>query len=190
MQRTIALSNGVEMPRVGLGTFKAQGADVQTAVRAALAAGIRHFDTASIYKNQTDIAEALKASGVRRDDVFLTSKVSPFEQGAAKAAQAVDDILSSLGTSYVDLLLVHWPGASRVPPGSPLNAELRGQTWRVLERAYRDGRARAIGVSNYEERHLAELLATAEVRPMVNQIEVHPRRQCAALRAACAEAGE
>ncbi|GLC38995.1 hypothetical protein PLESTB_001773600 [Pleodorina starrii] len=189
LPRTITLRNGVELPAVGLGTFRAQGDDARTAVLAALKVGLRHIDTASIYKNEGPIREALVASGVPRGEVFVTSKVSPYEQGAGRARTAVEGILERLGLEYLDLVLVHWPGVSRVAPDSPTNGLKRWETWTELERLYGEGRVRAIGVSNYEEAHVRELVRRAAVKPMVNQFEVHPRRQRMELRRLCAQEG-
>ncbi|CAG9467530.1 unnamed protein product [Pedinophyceae sp. YPF-701] len=185
--RTVVLSNGVEMPRVGLGTFRVRGQEAAQAVTAALNAGTRHIDTASIYKNEAEIGEAIRMSGVPREDVFVTSKVSPYEQGEAGASAAVDAILNRLGMEYVDLLLVHWPGVARAKREGPENAAARLGTWRVLERCYEEGRCRAIGVSNYTQGHLKELLGVSKVAPAVNQIEVHPRCQQRELREFCAQ---
>ncbi|GFR40416.1 hypothetical protein Agub_g990, partial [Astrephomene gubernaculifera] len=189
LPRTIVLRNGVELPVVGLGTFKAQGEEARGAVLAALRLGLRHIDTASIYKNEESIQSSLCASGLPRSAVFLTSKVSPYEQGAGRARQAVEGVMQRLGTDYLDLMLVHWPGAARTPPASPANRQLRLETWRELEGLHREGRLRAIGVSNYEAAHLRELLQEADVKPMVNQFEVHPRRQCRELRELCRQEG-
>eukprot|EP00887_Chlorella_sp_A99_P003168 scaffold9.g3168.t1 len=187
----IDLGEGVHMPRVGLGTFKARGPEAAAA-------------------NEEDIAAAVAACGVPRDQLFVTSKVSPYEvesgpeqappdalrgpqraliQGTDKARRACEDILQRLGGSYVDLCLVHWPGVAKTPAGSPLNAHARRETWRVLEDLYRQGRFRAIGVSNYTVAHLRELLGYAEVRPAANQVECHPRCPQPELRAFCAEQG-
>ncbi|GIL56488.1 hypothetical protein Vafri_11842 [Volvox africanus] len=117
--------------------------------------------------NEGPIREALVVSGVPRGDVFVTSKVSPYEQGAGRARTAVEAIMERIGVQYLDLVLVHWPGVSRVAPDSPLNAQMRWETWQELERLYSEGRVRAIGVSNYEERHLQELVGRAAVKPMV-----------------------
>lgn len=185
----IDLGEGVHMPRVGLGTFKARGPEAAAAVRCAVAVGLRHIDTASAYKNEEDIAAAVAACGVPRDQLFVTSKVSPYEQGTDKARRACEDILQRLGGSNVDLCLVHWPGVAKTPAGSPLNAHARRETWRVLEDLYRQGRFRAIGVSNYTVAHLRELLGYAEVRPAANQVECHPRCPQPELRAFCAEQG-
>jgi diketogulonate reductase-like aldo/keto reductase len=161
----LPLPGGGSLPSVGLGTFKAQGADVGAAVRWALQQGYRHIDTASIYRNEAEVGAALAASGVPREALYLTSKVSPYQQGSAKAAQACEDSLRQLGTPYLDLMLIHWPGAAKQDAASPANAALRRDTWRVLEAGQREGRLRDIGVSNYEVRHLEELLEYAEIPP-------------------------
>ncbi|KAI8477485.1 MAG: NADP-dependent oxidoreductase domain-containing protein [Monoraphidium minutum] len=190
IQPSIALAGGVELPRVGLGTFKTGGAELRAAVNAALACGIRHIDTAAIYKNEDEIAKALwDEARVPRSSVFITSKISPYQMGAGKARQAAEEIMQRLRVDCVDLLLIHWPGASGVAATSPRNAELRLETWRVLEDLHAEGKARAIGVSNFEATHLRQLLAAARVRPAANQFEVHPRRPAAALRALCAAEG-
>eukprot|EP00798_Chlamydomonas_sp_ICE-L_P002779 gene2779-12656_t len=197
---TIPLRNGVLLPRVGLGTFKVAGGDVHTAVTAALDAGLRHIDTASIYKNEALIAEALKDYKIERSEVFITSKVSPYEMGALKSKEACSQILQRLNTDYVDLVLVHWPGASKVPvdsepkssaadragagtrmsgAGAESNWTREGaetdETWHMLEQLYEQGSVRAIGVSNYEVNHMKELLDSASILPM---FELHPRKQC------------
>lgn len=124
-----------------------------------------------------------------RRSLFITSKISPYQQGYGKAKQAFDDILLRLRTDHVDLMLIHWPGVAKTRLDSPLNAALRHETWQLLEDYYSQGKARAIGVSNYEARHLQELLQARRVCPAVNQVEVHPLRQCRQLRQACQEAG-
>ena len=121
--------------------------------------------------------------------IFVTSKISPYEQGESKAHQACLDIIAKLGLGHVDLALVHWPGVSKTTPDSDANSRLRMETWRVMERFYREGKFRAIGVSNYEESHLVELLELADVPPAVNQFEVHPRRPARSLRKACEDRG-
>ncbi|KAG2422338.1 hypothetical protein HYH02_015455, partial [Chlamydomonas schloesseri] len=191
LPRALTLRNGVELPAVGLGTFKAAGDEARGAVLAALRAGLRHIDTASIYKNEAPLREALAASGLPRGSVFLTSKVSPYEQGRGAARRAVEGICERLGTDYLDLVLVHWPGVARTPPHSAANAQQRAATWGELQQLYKEGRVRAIGVSNYEERHVAELMSdpAAEVKPMVNQFEVHPRRPRRELRQLCKQEG-
>jgi len=181
------------IPRVSLGTFQARGDDVKVAVDCAMTrAGIRSIDTASIYRNETEIGETInrciRDGIVTRQDVFITSKVSPHEMGT-KASAGVDGILDRLGVEFVDLLLVHWPAASKVPLGSEKNAVLRKETWRVLEDRLRLGHARRIGVSNFTVDHLAELLEYAVVKPSCNQVECHPLYPQVALRRFCAEHG-
>jgi len=188
--RLLRLRNGVEMPRIGLGTFRVKGDDVAVAVRTALHdSGLRCIDTASIYKNETELGAVLRSSGISRSDLFVTSKLSPYEHGAVKAQSACEAILDRLGLDYVDMLLIHWPGVAKKPLASPENKRMRQETWQVLESMYEQGRCRAIGVSNYELRHLEELCASAAVLPMVNQVECHPHYPQTALRRRCSELG-
>lgn len=176
---TLTLANGVEMPRLGLGTYKAsEGTEVEREVAAALETGYRSIDTASMYGNEAGIARALTKSGVPRGDVFLTTKVWNDEQGHKDTLEAFERSLERLGTEYVDLYLVHWP--------IPRHYE---QTWRAMEEIYASGRARAIGVCNFLPQHLEALEATATVRPMVDQVEFHPRLQQPELQAFCREKG-
>ena len=164
------LSNGVEIPAVGYGTYLTSEKDDGT-VAAALAAGYRHFDTASFYDTEQALGDALKAAGVPREELFLTSKLWKDEMGYENALAAFERSLQKLGTDYLDLYLIHWPRTD------DLTAEWRQldrDTWRALEDLYRAGRVRAIGVSNFLPHHLRSLMKTAEVMPMVNQIEFHP----------------
>ena len=164
------LSNGVEIPAVGYGTYLTSEKDDGT-VAAALAAGYRHFDTASFYGTEQALGDALKAAGVPREELFLTSKLWKDEMGYENALAAFERSLQKLGTDYLDLYLIHWPRTD------DLTAEWRQldrDTWRALEELYRAGRVRAIGVSNFLPHHLRSLMKTSEVMPMVNQIEFHP----------------
>ena len=164
------LSNGVEIPAVGYGTYLTSEKDDGT-VAAALAAGYRHFDTASFYVTEQALGDALKAAGVPREELFLTSKLWKDEMGYENALAAFERSLQKLGTNYLDLYLIHWPRTD------DLTAEWRQldhDTWRALEELYRAGRVRAIGVSNFLPHHLRNLMETAEIAPMVNQIEFHP----------------
>lgn len=164
------LSNGVEIPAVGYGTYLTSEKDDGT-VAAALAAGYRHFDTASFYGTEQALGDALKAAGVPREELFLTSKLWKDEMGYENALAAFERSLQKLGTDYLDLYLIHWPRPD------DLTAEWRQldrDTWRALEELYRAGRVRAIGVSNFLPHHLRNLMETAEIMPMVNQIEFHP----------------
>ncbi|MRS12583.1 MAG: aldo/keto reductase [Actinobacteria bacterium] len=175
---TVALANGVEMPRLGLGTYKsAEGGDVERAVETALSLGYRSIDTASLYGNETGIGRAIAASGVARDDLFLASKVWNDEQGYESTLTAFRRSLARLGTDYLDLYLIHWP--------RPQTRE----SWRALEHLYSEGTVRAIGVCNHLVHHLDALLEVADVTPMVNQYEFHPWLQQPTLRTYCQSAG-
>jgi len=161
---SVELSSGVHLPVLGLGVFRARpGDETQDAVRWALELGYRHIDTAHIYGNERDVGAALRAAGVPRGEVFVTTKLGNRDHGHDAARRAFERSLAALGLDYVDLYLIHWP----VPEG-------RAQSWRALEAIHAEGRARAIGVSNYMEPHLRELLAEADVPPMVDQFELHP----------------
>ena len=161
---TVRLRGGVEMPVLGLGVWQsAPGAETRRAVAEALAAGYRHVDTARAYRNEADVGAAIRESGVPRRDVFVTTKLWNADHGYDKALRAVDASLEALGLEQVDLYLVHWPVEG-----------LRLDTWRAFERIRADGKARAIGVSNYTARHLDELLAHAKEPPAVNQVEFSP----------------
>jgi diketogulonate reductase-like aldo/keto reductase len=175
LRSKIVLSNGVEMPRFGLGTYKsAEGAEVQESVLSALEIGYRSIDTASLYGNEEGIGKALHGSGVSRSDVFLTSKVWNEEQGYEGTLAALDRSLTRLGTDYVDLYLIHWPIRRTLEP-----------TWRAMEHALISGKTRAIGVCNFLQHHLEALLAVSTVAPMVDQYEYHPRLQQPSLKGFC-----
>lgn len=164
------LSNGVEIPAVGYGTYLTSEKDDGT-IAAALSAGYRHFDTASFYGTEQALGDALKAAGVPRGELFLTSKLWKDEMGYENALAAFERSLQRLGTDYLDLYLIHWP---RTDDLSAEWRQLDRDTWRALEELYRAGRVRTIGVSNFLPHHLRNLMETAEVMPMVNQIEFHP----------------
>jgi len=175
----VALATGARLPQVGLGVYESpKGAATRNAVAAALELGYRHVDTARIYGNEADVGAAIKASAVPRDQVFVTTKLWNDDHGYDAALRALDASLGRLGLDYLDLYLIHWP----VP-------RLRRDSWRALERAFGDGRARAIGVSNYLVPHLRELLGHATVVPHVNQIELSPFLQRRDTRALCREHG-
>ena len=171
----IQLNNGVQIPRVGLGVFQAaSGDETRAAVRAALDAGYRHIDTARIYGNERDVGAAVRDCGLPRAEVFITTKLWNTDQGYDPALSAFDASLERLGLEYIDLFLLHWPVSGK-----------RLESWRALERLLADGRARAIGVSNFMVRHLEELLGHARVAPAVNQIEISPFFQQRDVRAFC-----
>ncbi len=163
LDSTVTLNGGVKMPVLGLGVWQTgAGTATRTAVRAALDGGYRLLDTARIYQNEADVGAALRESGVPRDEVFVTTKLWNSDHGYDRALRACDQSLVRLGLTHVDLYLVHWPA-----PG-------RRETWRAMERLLADGKARAIGVSNYTIRHLDELLGECRIAPSVNQVEFHP----------------
>jgi diketogulonate reductase-like aldo/keto reductase len=137
----------------------------------ALESGYRHIDTAFAYGNETSVGEGLKASGVKREDIFVTTKHWVTERGYEKTLAAIDTSLKNLGLDYLDLYLIHWPCVEKI---SPNWQEINAETWRGFERAYQDGKLRAIGVSNFEQKHLDPLFANASIKPMVNQLEFHP----------------
>jgi diketogulonate reductase-like aldo/keto reductase len=175
IRSTVRLTNGVEMPRLGLGTYKTtHPAEVRTAVLAAFECGYRRIDTASMYGNEADIGRAIVESGVLRDELFIATKVWNDEQGFEKTLAACENSLQRLGIGYLDLYLVHWPMPEKM-----------AETWRAMERLLAEGRTRAIGVCNHLEHHLEALFASASVPPMVNQYEFHPRLQQSALLGYC-----
>jgi diketogulonate reductase-like aldo/keto reductase len=169
------LSNGVRMPWLGLGVFQVPNdTDAADAVRAALDAGYRHIDTAALYRNERGVGRAVRESGISREEIFVTTKVWNDDIRAGRIEAAATESLKRLGLDYVDLFLLHWPIKS-----------LHQQSWRAMEKVYRAGQAKAIGVSNYMIPHLEELLPSAEVPPAVNQIEFHPYLQSKPLHHYC-----
>ncbi|MBO1329758.1 aldo/keto reductase [Streptomyces sp. VRA16 Mangrove soil] len=177
---TVTLNNGVTMPQLGFGVFQVPDEETSAAVASALRAGYRSIDTAAIYGNERGVGQALADSGIARDELFVTTKLWNADQGYDAALAAFDASLGKLGLDHVDLYLIHWPTPER---------DLYPDTWRALEKLYADGRARAIGVSNFQPAHLERLLGTATVVPAVNQIELHPGLQQTELRAFHAEHG-
>jgi diketogulonate reductase-like aldo/keto reductase len=178
---TYTLSNGVKIPIVGFGTWQTPDGDVaEASVKAALDTGYRHIDTATVYGNEVGVGKGIKASGVAREDIFLTTKLWNTDRGYDQTLAAMDKSLLSLGVDYVDLYLIHWPNpAAYRQDWQALNAE----TWRAMETILRAGKARAIGVSNFRQHHLDELFKTAEIKPMVNQIFLNPSDRQAELTA-------
>ena len=159
------LNNGVEMPQLGFGVFLVPPDEVVAPVRAALDAGYRLIDTATLYGNEEGVGRAIAESGVARDELFVTTKVWNSDQGYDRTLHAFDHSLKLLGLDVLDLYLIHWPTPER---------DLYVDTWRALERIYADGRARAIGVSNFTPAYLDRVIAEGTVTPAVNQIELHP----------------
>lgn len=165
LQDGATLHNGVRMPWLGLGVYKVEeGDEVRRAVRTALEVGYRHVDTAAFYQNEEGVGQAIRESGIPRDQIFVTTKVWNSDQGYESTLKAFDTSLKKLGFDYIDLYLVHWPVKGKYK-----------ETYKALEKLYKDGFVRAIGVSNFQTHHLEDVLADCEIKPMVNQVEFHPR---------------
>jgi 2,5-diketo-D-gluconate reductase A len=176
---TITLNNGVEIPQLGFGVYQVPPEETREATLTALEVGYRHIDTAEMYGNEKGVGEAVRDSGLDRSEVFVTSKLNNGFHAHGDALEAFDQSLADLGFDHLDLFLVHWP-----LPGIDVDYI---ETWKAMEEIYHSGRAKAIGVSNFKEHHLRRLFSETEVRPAVNQIEVHPYLAQDGLRAFDAE---
>lgn len=169
---TFTLNNGVRIPCIGYGTWQTPSdGTTKNCVISAIEAGYRHIDTAFAYGNEKEVGEGIKDSGIKREDIFLTTKHWVTERGYEKTVAAVETSLKLLDTDYIDLYLIHWPAVKKLSDNwEKINAD----TWRGFEKMYKEGKIRAIGVSNFEINHIDALLNTAEIRPSVNQLEFHP----------------
>ncbi|WP_100333994.1 aldo/keto reductase [Bacillus alkalisoli] len=177
LNATTTLHNGVKMPWLGLGVFKVEeGEEVEKSVETAIKLGYRSIDTAAIYRNEEGVGRAIKASGVPREELFITTKVWNKAQGYEITLEAFERSMSKLGLDYLDLYLIHWPVKGKYV-----------DTWRALEKLYSDGKVRAIGVSNFQINHLQDIFEMAKVRPMVNQVEYHPKLAQVELLSFCKE---
>lgn len=168
----LLLYNGVSIPCLGYGTYKVPAEKARASAAAAIMAGYRHIDTAAYYQNEAGVGQAVRESGLARGDVFITSKVWNTDRGYEKTRLAFEASLKALGTDYLDLYLIHWP-ANYLQYGTDADA-LNAETWHALEDLYKEGKVRAIGLSNFLPHHIEALLKTAEIKPMVDQIELHP----------------
>ncbi|MCI0181961.1 aldo/keto reductase [Sulfoacidibacillus ferrooxidans] len=158
------LNNGVNMPWLGLGVWESkEGGEVENAVLSAIEQGYRHIDTAAIYGNEAGVGKAIKDSGIAREELFITTKLWNARQGYESTLEAFEESRKKLGVDYVDLYLIHWPVAGKYL-----------ETWRAFEKLYKDGLVRAVGVSNFQPRHLQDVMDHYEVKPAVNQVEFHP----------------
>jgi 2,5-diketo-D-gluconate reductase A len=180
VQDQLELNNGVSVPQLGFGVFQVPPDEAQRTVEHALEVGYRHIDTAAAYNNESGVGAAVQASGLPREEVFVTTKLRNGEQGYESALRAFDDTLERLGLDTVDLYLIHWPFPS---------AGRYVDSWRALEKLYADGRVRAVGVSNFLTEHLDELARQSDLVPAVNQIELHPTFQQRALADDCRRRG-
>lgn len=175
IQDTVTLHNGVKMPQLGFGVFKVEeGSQTVESVKKALEIGYRAIDTAAIYKNEEGVGQAIRESGIPREELFITSKVWNSDQGYESTLKAYDESLKRLGLEYLDLYLIHWPVKEKY-----------NDTWRALEKLYKDGRVRSIGVSNFHVHHLEDLFANSELKPVIDQVELHPRLAQPELREFC-----
>ena len=176
----VTLNTGASMPQLGLGVWEVSPEDALTSVRAALDNGYRKIDTASAYENEVEVGRAIAGSGVPREELFVTTKLWNNDQGRDSARRAFEDSLRRLGMDYVDLYLIHWPAPAQ---------DRYVETWKTFEELHADGRARAIGVSNFRVQDLQRLFDECDVVPALNQIELHPRLVQEELRAFHAEHG-
>ena len=179
LQATTTLHNGVNMPWFGLGVFKVEeGPELVNAVKAAIQHGYRSVDTAAIYGNEEGVGQGIRESGVAREELFVTSKVWNADLGYESTIKAYETSLAKLGLEYLDLYLIHWPVAGKYK-----------EAWRALETLYKEGRVKAVGVSNFQVHHLEDLMQDAEIKPMLNQVEYHPRLTQKELHAYCKAQG-
>lgn len=159
----VTLNNGARMPKLGVGTFLVTGEDAVKRVKHAIDLGYRMIDTAQGYGNEAEVGQAIKESGIDRNELFITTKVAPNVMREGKVRQSLDESLSKLGTDYIDLVLIHWPVKDHVE-----------ETWKILEEYVDKGKIRSIGLSNFNPHHIDSLLGYARIKPVINQIEIHP----------------
>ncbi|HWO96842.1 MAG TPA: aldo/keto reductase [Bacillus sp. (in: firmicutes)] len=183
LQDTTTLHNGVKMPWFGIGVFKVEeGPELVNAVKTAIKHGYRSVDTAAIYENEEGVGkgiqEGLKEAGISREELFVTSKVWNADLGYESTIAAYEKSLKKLGLEYLDLYLIHWPVEGKYK-----------DAWRALETLYKEGRVKAIGVSNFQIHHLEDVMKDAEIKPMINQVEYHPRLTQKELQAFCQDNG-
>lgn len=175
LTKTYTLANGVEIPQVGFGTWQTPDGEVATSsVLAALEAGYRHIDTAAVYRNEGSVGEAIRLSGIPREEIFVTTKLWNDKHSYDGAMEAIDTSLKTLGLDYVDLYLIHWPNPVAIRDSWK---EGNAEAWRAMEEMLESGKVRSIGISNFMPHHIEALLETAKVKPMVNQIFLNPSDQ-------------
>lgn len=176
-QPTVRLSDGHHIPQLGLGVWKASNEEAANAVAEAVKVGYRHIDTAAIYQNEVGVGQGIQSSGIKREELFITTKVWNADQGYNTTLNAFDASIDKLGLDYIDLYLVHWPLPKR---------NLFVETWKALIRLKEEGRVRSIGVANFEMTHIERIVNETGVKPVINQIEIHPYFQQRGLRQALA----
>ena len=173
LEETFMLSNGVEIPKIGLGTWFINDKDVVEAVKAATRIGYRHIDTAQAYGNEHGVGEGIKACGLKRNELFVTTKLAAEVKSYKEAVASIDSSLNKLGLDYIDLMIIHSPKPWAKFLGSERYFEGNREAWRALEEACKGGKLRSIGVSNFEERDIENILSSSSVKPMVNQVLAH-----------------
>lgn len=171
IQDRIALSNGTKIPCVGFGTWKTPAETATQAVKTAIETGYRHIDTATAYRNEDAVGAGIAQSGIAREELFVTTKLWNPDQGYQSTLDACDRSLQALGLEYVDLYLIHWPHDRKYFDNWE---EMNCETWRAFEALYQAGKVRAIGLSNFRPHHIENILKNCTIRPMVDQVEIHP----------------
>ena len=189
LNEKFTLSGGTEIPKLGLGTWMIPNGDAGDAVKAAVALGYRHIDTAQAYGNEAGVGQGIRSCGVRREELFVTSKVAAENKSYDSAAKSIDESLRKSGLEYLDLMIIHSPQPWAEFRGERRYFEENREVWRALEDAYRRGKVRAIGVSNFLQDDLESLLAGCTVKPMINQILTHIANTPLALIEFCRENG-
>lgn len=175
----VLLRNGIKIPRIGLGTYGVKDKSLCLSLfDDAIKAGYRLFDTGTMYGNDEYIGdvlyEKLNSQQFKRDEFYVITKIAPYQHGKQVTNTAIKDSLKRLKLSYIDMALIHWPGVAKVPPGDQKNKILRKETWQELENLVVAGQIKSIGVSNYNENHLKDLLEYCKIKPTINQVEFHP----------------
>ena len=173
LDETYTLSNGIKIPKLGLGTWFINNNDVVQAVKDAVKIGYRHIDTAQAYQNEKGVGEAIKACGVKREDLFVTTKLAAEVKSYDEAVKSIDNSLKTLGLDYIDLMIIHSPRPWAKYSDEDPHSEGNRQAWKALEEAYKAGKLRSIGVSNFEKADIENILASCTVKPMVNQVLLH-----------------
>jgi len=173
IQETFKLSNGVEIPKLGLGTWFISDDDVADAVKEAVKIGYRHIDTAQAYQNERGVGEGIKSSNVNREDLFITTKLAAEAKSYDEATKAIDESLDKMNLDYVDLMIIHSPKPWQNYQGEDRYFEGNREAWRALEDAYKNGKIKAIGLSNFEQEDIDNIIENCTVKPMVNQILAH-----------------
>ena len=171
----LTLNNGNTLPQLGLGVYKVAQADAVTLMREAIEVGYRRIDTAALYGNEAEVGQGIRESGIDREEIFVTTKIWNDRQGYDESLLAIDESLGRLDLGYIDMLLIHWPSPAQ---------DLYLETWKAFEKVLASGLVRNIGVSNFQPAHLERLMANSEVKPTINQVELHPFFQQLDVRAA------